>query len=721
MQLRRGLGLFACLLTGTLLLSMPQVAAAKVGFRQLTSVFPVAVQRGTSATVQVRSNFTLDGAYQVFFDRPGIQMTLAEEKPIEAPLTARGTAGTPFRFQTTVPANQQPGVYEVRIATPQAVSSVTHLLVTDFPVITETTKENGPRDSAQAISTPATVCGVVSAAEDVDSYSFTGKQGSRLTFQVFGQRVTAAIHDMVAKGGNYHVDPILTLYGPNGQVVGQNDNYFGGDSLLSAVLPIDGTYVLEIRDTRYIGDPRYTYAIEISDQPVYRTTFPAVIERGRSAQVELLAAGFDADVKVELTTDKDQALGWTARRFEIKGHETNAVRYGISEHPQLIVDHAAPPGKPTELTLPVGVNGRLGKPGEAHEFAFTAKKDAYYQFNLRAQQLGVPLDAVMEVFDEQSKKVGDADDSQYSQDPALTFKAPADGRFVLRLKDLHDRGGKEFVYHLDARQTGPDFELGGRFYYSMIAPGTHMMWFARLTRINGFEGPVEVHVDNLPEGVSFTPLTVPAGMTHGAMILSCKEGAKVSASLARVWAKATITGSDGKPQELIREGTVTCELQNGGGGQGFWPIKTSLVGVVEPLDLLKVEAKPTDLKLERGGKVEFTMQITRNKGYEDPVVIEMIHQYFTSKLGEQLPPGVTLAANSPNRLSGKTTEAKLTLEAKADALAVERLPIGVIAGVSISFSVNTLYSSNPIYLTIPGENPSPTDSKPAAMPAKKKK
>ena len=84
------------------------VDAAGIGFRQLTSVHPVAVQRGTKSTVNVRSNFTLDGAYQVFFDLPGIRMTYAEAKPIDAPLKGRGAAGTPFRFDVEVPADQEP-------------------------------------------------------------------------------------------------------------------------------------------------------------------------------------------------------------------------------------------------------------------------------------------------------------------------------------------------------------------------------------------------------------------------------------------------------------------------------------------------------------------------------------------------------------------------------------------------------------------------------------
>ena len=50
-------------------MSLPQVAVAGIGFRQLTTIQPVAVQRGTDRIVQLRSNFTLDDSYATFFDR----------------------------------------------------------------------------------------------------------------------------------------------------------------------------------------------------------------------------------------------------------------------------------------------------------------------------------------------------------------------------------------------------------------------------------------------------------------------------------------------------------------------------------------------------------------------------------------------------------------------------------------------------------------------------
>ncbi|MGH7201898.1 MAG: hypothetical protein ACREJB_14925, partial [Planctomycetaceae bacterium] len=74
------------LLIAALILLTPAAlhAETKIGFRQVTSTHPVAVQRGTASVVELRSNFTLDETHAVFFDRPGITMTLAEEKPIEA-------------------------------------------------------------------------------------------------------------------------------------------------------------------------------------------------------------------------------------------------------------------------------------------------------------------------------------------------------------------------------------------------------------------------------------------------------------------------------------------------------------------------------------------------------------------------------------------------------------------------------------------------------------
>lgn len=676
-------------------------SAAGIGFRQLTSAFPVAVQRGSKATVSVRANFTLDGAYGVYFDTPGIEMTYAETKPIEAPLTARGTPGTPFKFDVAMPSDFPLGVHEFRVATPQAVSSVSHLLVTEYPVVAEDqARENGRGGSAQDVSVPSAVCGVCEKPEDVDCYRFQGKAGQELTFLVYAQRVTAAIHDMVSKGG-YSMDAILVLYGPNGQVIAQNDNFYGGDSLLYCKLPQDGAYVLEMRDTRYAGDLRWSYCVEISERPYVQAVFPFAIERGHSQPAELLGYALGDDRPASLQASASEPAGRKSVAFETRRGLANPIDVIVSDYPQVLAGDNRSPSTAMALTLPVGASGRLAVDNEAHYYSFTAKKGDYFFFEIESRRRGLPLDSLLEVFDAAGKKLAEADDNPPIQDPQLYFQAPADGKYVVAVRDLHGRGGEPFFYYLRAESSGPDFELSGEYYYAMLAPGTHTMWFAKLNRLNGFNGPVKIEVTGLPEGVTYTPVTIPAGMNHCGMILSAATDAKVGALLAQVRGSAEVVGPDGKPQTIVREGRITCELQNGGGGQGRWPIRTQVVGVVEKLDLVKVEASPNEITLPLEGKAEIIVRIERRDGFTDPVSLGMAFTYFTSVLGDQLPPGVKLGAASQTRLSGKALEAKLVLEATSKAVPVERLPIAALADVSISFSISTRYASNPLYLTIP--------------------
>ncbi len=679
-----------------------RVDAAGIGFRQLTSVHPVAVQRGTKATVSVRSNFTLDGAYQVFFDQPGIRMTYAESKPIEAPLKGRGAAGTPFRFDVETPADQEPRVYEFRVATRQAVSSVSHLRVTDFPVVLEDKQDNSKPAKAQLLKLPVALCGTCDPAEDVDCYRFRGKAGQELSCEVFAQRVSKAIHDMVSRGG-YHLDPILTLRNSHDQVVAMVDNTFGGDPVLHVKLPADGEYTLEVRDTRYAGDPRYSYCLEISDRPWVRAVFPPVVERGTTVEVRPLGFALGATDHVRLESNAKDRPGWKTTRLQTARGLSNPVEVLISNRPEMIVlaGHHTP-GEALPITLPVGLSGRFSRPNTADCFAFTAVKGQYYLFEVEANSRSLPLDALLEIFDAKGKKLVELDDTVSTQDPRIFFQAPADGQFVLSIRDLHGRAGDEFIYHLRAEPSGPDFELQGEYYYAMLAPGTRTIWFAKINRLNGFAGPVELEVTGLPPGVSFTPVTVPAKMDHCAVILSASKDAKVGAAVhARIAGKAEIPGSDGKPRTVVHEGAVTCELQSQGGGQGRWPIRTQLVGVVEKLDLLAVEAKPEQIVLKPGSKAEVQVKIERREGFTDPVQLDMMFSYVTIKWGEQLPPGVSMTGASKTRLTGKTLEGKIVLEASPNAQAVQRLPIAVVAGISISFSINTLYASNPLYLTIP--------------------
>ena len=678
-------------------------AETKVGFRQLGSTSPIVVQRGKQSTINIRSNYTLDGAYSVLFDRPGITAKFLETKPIAAPRSGRGRPGTPFQFEVDVPADQPTGVYELRVATRTAVSSVTHLMVTDLRVVEEDAKkENGRPVDAQSVEAPVAIAGVCEKTEDVDCYRVAAKAGQSLTFEIFAQRVTQSVHSMQSGGGTYLMDPILTLSTASGQVLMQNDNHVGGDAFISYTFPADGDYILSVRDARYIGNTKYVYCLQISDRPYAHAVFPMAVRRGRSQPVRIVGHQLGQHDTAIVTAGESTAVGWNSQVVTAETGPTNSVPVLTTDTPQVVArdgNHAADAAR--SLTLPVGVSGRFTENDQTHRFSFDATKDQFYRFDVHAHRLGLPLDATVVILDAAGKKLAEGDDGLQTKDPTLYFKAPADGTYTLLIRDLHDRGGKRFQYHLSAEPSGPDFEVHGEYYYAQIAPGTRMAWFVKLKRLNGFTGPVEVIVDNLPEGVSLEPVTIPEGMNHCMVNLVAGSHAPIGASLVTVSGRAKITDINGNEKIVTRIGRVTCELQSQGGGQARWPVKTSVVGVTEPLDLLSVTAEPTEITLPKGGKAEFTVKIERSAEFKESVTLAMSFMYFTNSFGDQLPPGVTLARASTGRLAGDTLEGKIILEATDKALAVNRLPIAALARVPITFSITTNYASNPVYLTVP--------------------
>ena len=294
----------------------------------------MAVQRGKKTTINVRSNYTLDGSYKVFFDRPGIKMKCLETKPKPAPHQGRGTPGTPFRFEADVPANQPLGIYEFRVATKTAVSSVSHLLVTDYPVVNESKDENGSTATAQKVSFPVAICGMCGNAEDVDYYQFTGKAGQEVTVNIYAQRVTKAVHSMQSGGSGasvmYLMDSILTLRRANGQVLAANDNFVGGDSFLTFKLPEDGNYFLEVRDTRFIGNPKYVYCVEIADRPFAHAFFPMAVQRGKATPAAIVGHNLGGLEKTTLRAGADEPVGWKRISVKTPRGQTNPVQVMVS-------------------------------------------------------------------------------------------------------------------------------------------------------------------------------------------------------------------------------------------------------------------------------------------------------------------------------------------------------------------------------------------------------
>src|SRR5581483_4419972 len=270
----------------------------------------------------------------------------------------------------------------------------------------------------------------------------------------------------------------------------------------------------------------------------------------------------------------------------------------------------------TRITIPCGVNGRIGARRDLDHFVFKGTKGKAVRLEVFARRFGTALrsrlDSMLDVMTPDGKVLASNDDiGPGAKDSLLVFTPPADGDYVVRVRDLNNKGGDGFVYYLEADWARPDFALKCDPSKAMIGPGSRTAWYVQVTRTNGFAGPVKVEVKGLPEGVTVNPLTIPANMTQGCLVVSAAADAKVDAAVVRVVGTAEAADVDGKPTTLTRTAVAVEEIYAPGGGRARFDVGMQAVAVSGPSDILQVKVKQNRITLKPGEEVKIDVEVVR--------------------------------------------------------------------------------------------------------------
>ena len=197
------------------------------------------------------------------------------------------------------------------------------------------------------------------------------------------------------------------------------------------------------------------------------------------------------------------------------------------------------------------------------------------------------------------------------KDSRLRFTAPADGDYIVRIRDVRGLSGERFAYRLAIHEPQPDFALAIEPENPNVPLGGSRDLRVRAFRRDGFDGEIEVRLLNLPAGFTSTTAKIPAGHNTGVVILSASPDAKGSFDL-RVEGVATING-----QRAPREIPAI---------HGF-----NIVSVAPPPEAL-VFTKERQVEAAPGDDVFVNINIKRQEGFKGRVPFEVLG----------LPPGVTL-------------------------------------------------------------------------------
>lgn len=600
--MRRPLGIAASLAIGAATFSSALADPPKIN-----DIRPIGVRRGEPSDLAINGS-GLAG-----------EPSLVAPFPFAAEVVPSSDGGN-FRLKITVPPSVGLGVYPIRVRTGGGISNPFLLAVGQVPQVFEV-EDNSTFEQAQGVPSPVVVEGSC-AGSDVDHFRFPGKKGQRIVVDARCSRVGSG------------VDPQIRLTTAGRKYVESADDTPGllTDARLSAVLPEDGDYVVEISDSKYQGAARPIYRLVIGELPVAAEVFPLGGRRGETVGLELRGGTLVGTTPVAATLSAPPSADVLRPKLATAdGLDVEIpAPLQVSDLPEL--REPADPGAPTiKAAAPVVFNGRIDPAGDEDKFALSVTPGQGLRIRVDASDLGSALDGTLQVVGPNGANLAAAEDtvvqvvpargnrkavSLTSPDPSLDFTVPAGAtEITLAVKDLIGRGGVGFPYRLTVEPIAPTFRVVlNEEQVSVPKGGTAAVGVA--IRRQGYDGPIAITIADPPAGLSMRPLTIPAGQAAGLFTISATSEAGFGPVDLRVMGtgqgpSGPISDAASKPVVFAQQGQLPTNttIQVGLPSATSEPLPASIDAPTAPVEAIHGYSGSVPLKVIRGDKADGTLAI----------------------------------------------------------------------------------------------------------------
>jgi hypothetical protein len=633
----------ACLALA-LLLGLTTVSLAQSPRPQprLLHVAPAGGRAGSTGEVTIGGE-ALDAADGLWFSDPGI--------------TARPIQGSPRSFRVAIAPGTPQGAHDVRALTPDGLSNPRTFVVGPLSETTESEPNDGP-GSANPVAIDAVVNGTIGPA-DVDCFALVGSKGRRLFLNFTAERIDSPL------------DATVRLLDDRGRELAESRDALGADPFLDVTLPADGRYVVKVHDVTYAGSPGHVYRLTVRDGPHLDAVLPPVAAPGRQAEVTLVGRALGGEpFSRRIDGRPAETRPWSglpefaqAPALPVNLLGTAAamrafpIRVGPADNPSMpvlvseaegpVVAEREPngPEAPQAVAPPCSIGASFGRRGDLDVYRFAASKGDAWRIEAVAEGIGSQADptlVVQRVRDPgEPEDLASADDTPdqglaprfnlSTVDAQLRWVAPADGMYQVLVNDAasSSRGDPRLAYRLSIRRDRPDFRLfvvptainaldattvhkGGR------AGAVVLAW-----RLDGFDRPIHVRAEGLPEGVHSDPVVIAAGAVSAPLILEADEAAEPSVGVVRVVGQIDTPDDPGPPHEAIPGSIVRPPPTIPGLAVRVTPARAArgfAVAVRERSPfLLTAHAKET--VVTQGQPVEIDATVKPRPGFDDAIAL----------------------------------------------------------------------------------------------------
>ncbi|MEE8170626.1 MAG: PPC domain-containing protein, partial [Phycisphaerae bacterium] len=531
------------------------------------------------------------------------------------------------------------GLHPLRLVTSSGITELRLYSVGACPEISET-EPNGDRSRPQPVTPPVTVNGVITN-EDADYFAFDAPANQRINIEIEAMRL-----------GDTLFDPAIALLDARGAVLASADDttLVKQDAIISHRFDKAGTYTIEVREASYRGNSDCRYRLHIGAFPRPRAVFPPGGRPGETMTLHWLGDDGIATPSVQLAE--------AARRAEFGLYPQDEAGVAPSPVPfrvnDLLQTLETEPNDAHEQATPLpgapgAAAGVLSEKGDHDWYRFPATKGLALDFRVYGRALGSPIDAVLAVHCGDGAQLAVNDDAG-GPDSALRFQPPEDGDYLVRIRDLLERGGPLFTYRVELIPVTPRLSLATPKTQQHVAVpmGNRNAIVLNATRID-FGGPLAVELTGLPDGVTVAAPAIAPNVTSIPVVLEAAPDAEMDARLTEVMGRhadpnVNITGRLQQPIRLTEFMDRTMASQR-----------------VDRLPVAVTKAVPFSIRVDgphvplcRYGSIEVVIEAARAEGFTQPIELRV----------PWIPPGVGAGTVT---IAGDQTRAAVHINANPQA------------------------------------------------------
>ena len=505
-----------------LLLNVPAFGQSVIlPMPRLTTTMPMGGQVGTTVEVKIQGDY-LDGTCSLVFSDPSIVVESSFDE-----------AGNPInhQFQVTIPETCKEGLVEARVKTRLGVSSPRSFSLSNLP---ESIQANPPTtaEAAVLLQIPS-ICNSTMPDRSVSHYRIECQKGQRLLIECAAKNIESKLNAVLIIADALGRDLVVERRGDR----------------IDFTAPESGSYIIKVHELTFKGGPEYFFRLCV-----------------REASEEALKSSMHGVSSVSAFSWPPEGIAQEAALLEVEPND----KYS----------------EPQRVELPVDLSGVFATAADVDLYEFKGRKGDSWWIEVASERLGRPTDVavlVQRVVKEQDQilyedvvelndiaspvKVSSNhyayDGPPYnagSPDVMGEIIIPEDGTYLIRLVDLFGgtRNDPRNIYRMVVRRPAPDFALvawamhmelrnGDRNAVSKpmaLRNGTTMPLEVVAIRRDGFNGPIELFLENLPDGVSAQGVHIAEGESRGMILITANEGAPAGSREARIVGRAAIAGEN---------------------------------------------------------------------------------------------------------------------------------------------------------------------------------